>query len=58
MNTTSQSITLKGLTLGVKCHFKPKQSERVIRYATDEEAKKAMDWTMEKYQQTFRDLAR
>jgi hypothetical protein len=48
----------KSKRVGVKCDFKPKASDRTLRFATDEEAKAAGKWAIKKYHETFRELAK
>jgi hypothetical protein len=48
----------KSKRVGVQCDFKPKASERKIRFASDDEAKNAGNWAVEKYGETFKALAK
>jgi hypothetical protein len=43
---------------GIQCDFKPKASKRIIRFASDDEAKNAGDWAVKKYHETFKALAK
>jgi hypothetical protein len=48
----------KGKRVGVQCDFKPNASQRKIRFASDDEAKNAGKWAIEKYHETFKALAK
>jgi hypothetical protein len=42
----------------IQCDFKPKSSQRKIRFASDDEARIADKWAVEKYHETFKALAK
>ena len=48
----------KSKRAGIQCDFKPKASERKIHFASDDEAKSAGKWAIEKYHETFKALAK
>jgi hypothetical protein len=48
----------KSKRVGVQCDFKPKSSQRKIRFASDDEARNAGKWAVEKYHETFKALAK
>jgi hypothetical protein len=48
----------KSKRVGIQCDFKPKAPQRRIRFASDDEAKKAGSWAVKKYHETFKALAK
>jgi hypothetical protein len=48
----------KSKRAGIQCDFKPKASQRRIRFASDDDAKSAGTWAIKKYHETFKALAK